>query len=77
MRDNLVLSGIPESRGEVCEHTLEDFLKNELKILDEIPFKRVNRVGKPDEFNTRPRNFVAQFSFLKTTNSSESEHRLN
>ena len=46
MRDNLVFSGIPESRGEVCEDTFRDFLKNKLKILDEIPFERVHRVGK-------------------------------
>ena len=65
MRDNLVFSGIPESRGEVCEDTLRDFLKNKLKILDEIPFERVHRVGKPNEFNTRPRNIDAKFSFFK------------
>ena len=52
-------------RGEVCEDTLRDFLKNKLKILDEIPFERVHRVGKPNEFNTRPRNIVAKFSFFK------------
>ena len=28
IRDNLVFSGIPESRGDVCEDTLRDFLKN-------------------------------------------------
>ena len=28
IRNNLVFSGIPESRGEVCEDTLRDFLKN-------------------------------------------------
>ena len=33
-------------RGEVCEDTLRDFLKNKLKIIDEIPFERVHRVGK-------------------------------
>ena len=33
-------------RGEVCEDTLRDFLKNKLKIIDEIPFERLHRVGK-------------------------------
>ena len=34
------------SRGEFCEDTFRDFLKNKLKIIDEIPFERVHRVGK-------------------------------
>ena len=48
MRDILVFSGtcIPDSRGEVYKYTLRDFLKNKLKIHDEISFEREHRVGK-------------------------------
>ncbi|XP_061179393.1 uncharacterized protein LOC133188019 [Saccostrea echinata] len=65
MRDNLVFTGIPENREENCEDVLRDFLKTKLKIHDEIPFERVHRLGKPDEFRTKPRNIVAKFSFYK------------
>ncbi|XP_062577804.1 uncharacterized protein LOC134239653 [Saccostrea cucullata] len=65
MRDNLVFTGIPEYRDENCEEVLQYFLKTKLKIYDEIPLERVHRLGKPDEYRTKPRNIVAKFSFYK------------
>ncbi|XP_062574544.1 uncharacterized protein LOC134236388 [Saccostrea cucullata] len=65
MRDNLIFSGIPETPNEDCEAVVHQFLVNKLKIRDYISFERVHRMGKPDEFRTRPRNIVAKFSFYK------------
>jgi hypothetical protein len=50
MRDNLVFTGIPQNRGEVCEKVLRNFMKSKLKIYDEIPLERVHRMGKTDAF---------------------------
>lgn len=36
-----------------------------LKIDEYISFERVHRMGKPDEFRTKPRNIIAKFSFFK------------
>jgi hypothetical protein len=64
MRDNLVFCGIHEER-EDCEKILQEFLRNKLKISQDISFERVHRTGKPDEFSVKPRNIVAKFSFFK------------
>jgi hypothetical protein len=65
MRDNLIFAGIPEYRDENCERVLQDFLYNKLNIEEKIPFERVHRIGRYDEFRTRPRDIVAKFSFFK------------
>ncbi|XP_061164517.1 uncharacterized protein LOC133173550 [Saccostrea echinata] len=65
MRDNLVFCGIPEKRNENCETVLRNFLKHKMKIYDYISFERVHRMGKYDEYNTKPRNIVAKFSFFQ------------
>lgn len=65
MRDNLIFSGIPETPNEDCEAVLHHFLENKLKIDEYISFERVHRMGKPDEFKTKPRNIIAKFSFFK------------
>ncbi|XP_061187170.1 uncharacterized protein LOC133195342 [Saccostrea echinata] len=65
MRDNLVFCGIPEKRNENCKTVLHNFLKHKMKIDDYISFERVHRMGKFDEYNTKPRNIVAKFSFFQ------------
>ncbi|XP_062570261.1 uncharacterized protein LOC134232323 [Saccostrea cucullata] len=65
MRDNLVFCGIPEKRNENCEVVLRNFIKDKMKIYDYISFERVHRMGKFEEFNTKPRNIVAKFSFFQ------------
>lgn len=65
MRDNLIFSGIPDTTNEDCEAVLHHFLENKLKIDEYISFERVHRMGKPDEFKTKPRNIVAKLSFFK------------
>lgn len=65
MRDNLIFSGIPETPNEDCEAVFHHFLENKLKIDEFISFERVHRMGKPDEFKTKPRNIIAKFSFFK------------
>lgn len=47
MRDNLVFSGIPEHDDEDCEKVTQNFLKTkQLKLDNNISFKRVHRLGK-------------------------------
>lgn len=65
MRDNLVFSGIPERDDEDCEEVIQNFLKTKLKLVDDISFERVHRMGKKDEFRTKPRRIVAKFSFFR------------
>jgi hypothetical protein len=66
MRDNLVFCGIHEERDEDdCEQVVRKFLRDKLKITDDISFERVHRIGKPNEFSVKPRNIVAKFSFYK------------
>ena len=77
MRDNLLLSGIPESRGEVCEDTLRDFLKNKLKILDEIPFDGLTVWENQTSSLIGHEILSPRSTFLKTANCSGSEHHLN
>ncbi|XP_052238593.1 uncharacterized protein LOC127849881 [Dreissena polymorpha] len=71
MRNNLVFSGIPETRTgtfEDAEITLRSFLQEKMKLAKEeaasIQFERVHRShGTPTPGKTR--NIIAKFAFFK------------
>lgn len=70
MRENLIFSGIPESRNpglevENCEFMIKDFIRTELNIQKEISFDRVHRLGRYSEFQKYPRPIIAKFTFFK------------
>jgi hypothetical protein len=52
--------GIQEERDEDCKQVLLDFLRNKMKIMDDISLDRIHRIGKPNEFSVNPRNIVAK-----------------
>ena len=64
MRDNLVFYNIQELPNENTHQVLRNFLKNEMRISDQdqqdIYVDRVHRVGKKNQYHTRP--IVAKFS---------------
>ena len=67
MRENLIFTGIEETRGssENTESTLRGFLSSKMNINEPIPFDRVHRLGqtKPPQHGqqTRPRPIIAKF----------------
>lgn len=69
MRDNLVISGIPEQVDETPEETVKSFIQNQLKLPAEtvknISFHRVHRLGGRRQENQRPRPIVAKFEHFK------------
>ena len=65
MRYNLVFTGIPEERDEDTEAVILDLIQRKYKPDYHISFERVHRIGKANEFNERPRNIVAKFSYFK------------
>lgn len=65
MRENLVFAGIPEDNREDTEAVLQEFLQRKYKLDYEIPFERVHRMGKWNEFNEHPRKIIAKFTYFK------------
>ena len=72
MKYNLIFNGIEENENEDCEETLKTFLKDEMKVEDEMTFVNVHRIGKKDdprrkdkEGKDRPRSIIAKFSYNK------------
>lgn len=70
MRENLVFSGIDEAtqfkeKGENCEDLIQEFIKNELQITDNISFDRVHRLGRFNPRHRYPRPIVAKFTYYK------------
>ena len=79
MRDNLIFTGVTElkppdqSEGyedrseyrENVEHTLTQFLRDEMNIRDEIKFHRVHRINIPDKTDDYPNPIVAKFVNFK------------
>ncbi|XP_038559865.1 uncharacterized protein LOC119891937 isoform X1 [Micropterus salmoides] len=69
MRDNLVISGIPEQADEAPEETVKSFIQNQLKLpagtVKNISFHRVHRLGGRRQENQRPRPIVATFEHFK------------
>ena len=64
MRDNLIFYNITEPTQENPETTLNNFLKDEMKVNDDdlkkIKFDRVHRIGKKEKTKTRP--LIAKFN---------------
>lgn len=77
MRNNLVFSGIPEHDDEDCVEVIQNFLKTKLKLDNNISFERVHRMGKRDEFRTKPRRIVAKFYFSGIENWYAYKHQRN
>ncbi|WAR28630.1 hypothetical protein MAR_014334, partial [Mya arenaria] len=72
MRENLIFSGIPEinhatfkERGEDCEQTIQNIIKNDMNVEREILFDRVHRLGKYNRNHQYPRPIIAKFTFYK------------
>lgn len=71
MRDNLVLTGLPEQSSEDTEKVVKDFMSTQLKLptstVNSITFHRVHRIGQKNTTtgNNRPRPIVAKFEHYK------------
>lgn len=69
MRDNLILSGIPESSTEDPEKSVKDFMVNQLKLtpetVEQITFHRVHRLGQKPLNSNRPRPIIVKFEHFK------------
>ena len=46
MQNNLLLSGLPEMKGEKCKELVKNFITKTLNIKDEIPIVNAHRIGK-------------------------------
>ena len=67
MRDNLIITGLPEDDNESWDKTREKmvtFMKNELEIENANPemIDRAHRTGVKNPKNRKPRSIVAKFS---------------
>ena len=60
MRDNLVLHGLKEEKGENLKETFQNVLKEGLKIDKAVPIDRIHRLGKLVQGRNRP--VVVKFS---------------
>ncbi len=69
MRDNLVISGIPEQAEEDLEMTVKNFIQKELKFLSDtvktIGFHPVHHLDRKKVEGQRPRPIVAKFENFK------------
>ncbi|XP_061165709.1 uncharacterized protein LOC133174626 [Saccostrea echinata] len=65
MRDNLVFSGIPEDQDEDTEAVIQNLMRRRFRLDYDIPFERVHRMGRANEFSEWPRNIVAKFTYYK------------
>ena len=63
MRDNLLFFNIRESDGENTESLAKNLIKEELKIVEDIEFARVHRIGGEAPHKIRP--IVAKFEKYK------------
>ena len=66
MRDNLLLTGVPEHHREDPEETVREIIRTQMGISQPISFERVHRIGPySPEGRSRPRTIVAKFSRFK------------
>ena len=70
MRENLLFCGIAEAKnfrenGEHCEEIIQDFIKTELKIQNDIKIDRAHRLGRFAPDKPRPRPIVVKFTHYK------------
>lgn len=63
MRDNLMFAGIPEINREDTWGVLQEFRQPKYKLDYEIPFERVHRMGRWNEFNEHFLKIVAKFTY--------------
>ena len=49
MKQNLIISGIKEKKGEDCKEVAKQFFKNKLGIKEEIAIMTAHRIGKKDD----------------------------
>ena len=65
MRDNLIVSGIPETHGENAQEVLKTFMKTKLNLpvdkVNGIILDRTHRMGKQSA--TTPRPIITKFKF--------------
>ena len=78
MKYNLIFNGIEENENEDCEETLKTFLKDEMKVEDEMTFVNVHRIGKKDdprrkdkERKDRPRPNIAKIFVQRRPRESD------
>ncbi|XP_067233913.1 uncharacterized protein [Chanodichthys erythropterus] len=68
MRDNLIISGIPESSTDDPEKSVKDMV-NQLKLtpetVEQITFHRVHRLGQKPLNSNRPRPIIVKFEHFK------------
>ena len=48
MRPNLLFSGLTEAKGENCIQIIKSFIKDKLKVTDDIKVRSARRIGKGD-----------------------------
>ncbi len=67
MRDNLILTGIPENTNESCEHQVKNLIRHQMGITENVEFDRVHRIGPPHQQGpgSKPRPIVAKFTRYK------------
>jgi hypothetical protein len=64
-RDNLVCYGIREEEREDIEAVLREFLQRKFKLVYEISFECVHRIGKWNELSEYSRNIITKFTYFK------------
>ena len=65
MRENLIITGVPEIHNENTESCLKSVIKDKMRIDDNIEFERVHRIGQTHPSRHGPRAIVAKFSRYK------------
>ena len=64
MKNNLIFSGIQESELENCEDKVKKFIKEQMKIQNEMHIDVAHRIGKYVRWD-KPRPIVARFHYPK------------
>ena len=62
MRDNLLFFNIRETEGENTESLINELIKEELKIAEDVEFAEVHRIGQ-----TAPHKFAQSWPSLRNT----------
>lgn len=67
-RNNLVIRGVAESKGENCENVVRNFMKTQLHCTDEfildVKFVRCHRVGRKEPNSTWNRPLIVRFFYF-------------
>ena len=63
MQNNLVFLGIKEASGENCELIVKTFIRDTMKLSEDVQFDRVHRLNvRQTNRNSKPRAIVAAFT---------------